>query len=167
MKAAQPQRGGKLLLQALDACLQFGDLRLRSLGRLRASVLFEALDPFVQLRPLTRRVRALLLDTPQARVEVEIHVALALLRVLQAVAQHLELAAQLADISLQRLDLVHQLDDARIARGVLRLSGVDRNGEAQQRGKVRCDPACRRRGSHGSNAGGAAHGACARTGARA
>jgi len=46
-----------------------------------------------------------------ARVEVDIQIALALLRLLELVGQHLDLAADLGDVALQPLDVVGEIDE--------------------------------------------------------
>jgi hypothetical protein len=77
-----------------------------------------------------------LLNSAHARIEVQIHVALPLLRVVEPVGQYFELAAQAVDLGLQVLDLIHELDHAgRAAIG--RMSLRRRSG-----GRGRCGLSC-------------------------
>ena len=82
--------------------------------------MLELLDPRFEIGGAAVRfgsgISGLLLDASQTRIQIQVHIALALLRIVQPVAQNFELAAQLAELGLQSLDLVYELDDVGIAR---------------------------------------------------
>ncbi len=65
------------------------------------------------------RGRTAALEALQARIEVEVEVALPLLDLLVLVRQHLDAAAQARDLCVQALDLAKQVDDAQAAHALL------------------------------------------------
>ena len=65
------------------------------------------------------------LELAEARVEVDVEVLLALVEAFDPVRRHLELAAERRDLALERLDLVHQLEQ-RLLVGDLGLDARER-----------------------------------------
>ena len=59
------------------------------------------------------------LELAHARVEIDVQIALALLRLLELVSQHLDLPAQPRDVALDLLDAVEEIDQALAAQLLL------------------------------------------------
>ena len=75
-----------------------------------------------------RRRRAAALDTPHARVEIDIHIALTLGIAFNAVVHHLDLTAQALDFALEGFDLIHQLQHRLTAQRLFNFADAPGDG---------------------------------------
>ena len=94
-----------------------GHHRLRN-GRGCRRPLLELADALFEGGDIVRVffARPALFDAAQPRIQVDIHVTLAFLRVVDVVGQHFHLPAQPVQLAVQRLDLVQQLHDPAVGR---------------------------------------------------